>query len=172
MYTDESLTLSTDRDRMDVDAIHAFLSTESYWSLGIPRDVVERAITGSLCFGIFDGARQVAFARVITDGATFAYLCDVFVIQQYRGRRLAHRLMNAIDRHPDLQGLRRWNLVTRDAHTLYAGYGFTAPARPEGYMERLRPDIYITPDPATAPTEAGSTMNIIPSSATLDGPQV
>ncbi|HEX8392279.1 MAG TPA: GNAT family N-acetyltransferase [Longimicrobium sp.] len=146
-----SLTFVTDRDRMDVDAIHTFLSEESYWAQGIPRDVVQRAMAGSLCFGVLDGSRQVAFARVVTDGATFAYLCDVFVIQEYRGRGVAHQLMQVIDRHPALQGLRRWNLVTRDAHDLYARFGFTAPARPEGYMERLRPDIYTAPLPAVDP---------------------
>lgn len=112
---DDELTLSTDPDRMDVDVIHTFLATESYWAQGIPHETVVRAIAGSLCFGIFDGARQVAFARVITDSATFAYLCDVFVIREYRGRRLGHRLMEAIDRTPVCRacGASTWSRATR-----------------------------------------------------------
>jgi GNAT superfamily N-acetyltransferase len=103
---------------------------------------LRRAIAGSLCFGLYHGNAQVGFARVITDKATFAYLCDVFVLDAYRGKKLSRWLMEAIVIHPDLQGLRRFVLVTRDAHGLYEQFGFRPLARPEGYMEWHRPDIY------------------------------
>ena len=146
------LEISTDPARMDVRAIHAYLSGESYWARGVPLDVVERSVKHSLCFGIFDGAAQVAFARVVTDRATFAYLCDVYVLEAYRGRGLGKRLMGEIDAHPELQGLRRWSLVTRDAHGLYAQFGFVTPARPERYMERVDPDIYQRAAPPGPPS--------------------
>lgn len=136
------LTLSLDSARMDVDVIHRYLATESYWAFGIPKDVVARSIAHSLCVGVFDGQHQVGFARVITDRATYAYLCDVFVLATHRRRGIASWMMEAIDRHPDLQGLRRWNLVTRDAHDLYRTRGYVTPSRPEGYMERLDRDVY------------------------------
>ena len=135
--------VSTDADAMDVDAIHAYLST-AYWSMGIPKDVVARAIAGSLCFGVFTHDQQVGFARVITDRATFAYLCDVYVLDDHRGRGLASWLMETIVAHPDLQGLRRFVLATRDAHGLYEKFGFASLARPEAYMEIYRPAIYST----------------------------
>jgi GNAT superfamily N-acetyltransferase len=138
-----ALRLSTEAGEMDVDAIHAYLSGESYWSRGIPREVVARAIRHSLCFGAFDGRAQVAFARVVTDRATYAYLCDVYVLDAYRGRGVGKWLMESIDAHPELQGLRRWGLVTRDAHGLYAQFGYTPLARPERFMERTDPDIYV-----------------------------
>ncbi|GAB3513324.1 GNAT family N-acetyltransferase [Pseudoxanthomonas daejeonensis] len=138
-----TLRISTDRDELDVDLIHGFLSQEAYWSRGIPRTTLERAIAGSLCFGGYlEGAGQVAFARVTTDGATFAYLADVFVLPSQRGRGFGKRLMDAVMVHPQLQGLRRFMLATGDAHGLYAHYGFTAPSRPQTLMEILRPDIY------------------------------
>jgi GNAT superfamily N-acetyltransferase len=115
--------ISAERSRIDVDAVHAFL-TRSYWSPGISRELVERSIAGSLPFGVFHGSHQIGFARVITDRATFAYLADVYVLEEYRGRGLSKRLMEAILSHPELQGLRRFMLVTRDAHELYARYGF------------------------------------------------
>ena len=133
--------LSDDLARLDVEAIHAFLR-ESYWAAGIPREVVERSLRGSLCFGVYEGQRQVGFARCVTDRATYAYLADVFVLPSHRGRGLSKWLMECISAHPDLQGLRRWNLVTRDAHGLYAQHGFTAPRHPERYMEKLDPDVY------------------------------
>jgi len=133
--------LSDDPARLDVEAIHAFLR-ESYWAAGIPREVVERSLRGSLCFGVYEGQRQVGFARCVTDRATYAYLADVFVLPSHRGRGLSKWLMECISAHPDLQGLRRWNLVTRDAHGLYAQHGFTAPRHPERYMEKLDPDVY------------------------------
>ncbi|MBO9715695.1 MAG: GNAT family N-acetyltransferase [Pseudoxanthomonas sp.] len=139
----DALRISTDRDDLDVDLIHRFLSEEAYWSRGIPRATVERAIAGSLCFGGYlDGVGQVAFARVTTDGATFGYLADVFVLPSQRGRGFSKQLMDAIMVHPQLQGLRRFMLATGDAHGLYAQYGFTAPSRPQTLMEILRPDIY------------------------------
>lgn len=127
--------------RLDVDTIHAFLR-ESYWSPGIPRGVVERAIAGSLCFGVHLGAAQVGFARVVTDRATFAYLADVFILPPHRGRGLSKRLLAHIAAHPDLQGLRRFMLATRDGHGLYAKFGFTPVAQPDRLMEILRPDVY------------------------------
>lgn len=137
------LRISTCREELDVEMIHRFLSQDAYWSRGIPRETVERAIAGSLCFGgHLDGVGQVAFARAATDGATFAYLADVFVLPAWQGRGLGRQLMDAVMAHPQLQGLRRFLLATRDAHALYAGYGFAAPASPQTLMEVLRPDIY------------------------------
>lgn len=121
-------------DRMDVDAIHRFLGGESYWAKGIPREVVARSIEHSLCFGAFDGDAQVGFARVISDRATFAYLADVYVLPSHRNRGIAKRIMEAVLAHPELQGLRRWHLVTRDAHALYAQFGFAALDAPERHM--------------------------------------
>jgi GNAT superfamily N-acetyltransferase len=133
---DDGLIISTDPARLDLDAIHAFLAT-SYWAAGIPREVVERAVRHSLCFGAYEGGRQVGFARVITDHATFAYLCDVYVQPSHRGQSVGKRLMAAIMAEPTLQGLRRWTLFTRDAHGLYERFGF-GPARfPERLMEIL-----------------------------------
>ena len=121
----EGFTLSTDPARLQMDAIYQFLSQESYWATGIARSIVERAVQGSLCFGIYQGDRQAAFARVITDRATFAYLCDLFVLPEFRGQGLGEWLVESILAHPELQGLRRWLLFTRDAHGLYARFGFT-----------------------------------------------
>ncbi len=140
-HTSGEYEISCDAARLDIDAIHAFLST-TYWSPGVPREVVARAIGNSLCFGLYHGGAQVGFARVVTDRATFAYLADVYVLDAHRGRGLARRMMEAIDAHPQLQGLRRWMLATRDADALYAGFGFTALAAPERFMERHRPDVY------------------------------
>ena len=152
-YHRDNFTLSTDPARLDVDAIHAFLTT-AYWSPGIPREIVARAIQHSLCFGVYDGARQIGFARVITDRATYAYLADVFIIEEYRGRGLSKWLIAGILAHPDLQDLRRWGLATRDAHGLYRQFGFTELAAPERWMEIAKPDIYKmkleNADPGTA----------------------
>lgn len=133
--------VSTDPARLDVDAVHAFL-TRSYWAAGIPVETVARALAGSLCFGLYHQEKQVGLARVITDGATFAYLCDVYVLEEHRGRGLGRWLMDMVMAHPSLQGLRRWSLVTRDAHGLYAGLGFQSLKAPERHMEIHRPDIY------------------------------
>lgn len=136
-----AFVISTDAERLDLDVVHGFL-TRSYWSAGVPRAVVARSMRHSLCFGLYEWERQVGFARVITDRATFAYLADVFVIESHRGRGLSKWLMEAILAHPDLQGLRRFSLVTKDAHGLYAGFGFAPLGAPERHMEMLRPDVY------------------------------
>jgi GNAT superfamily N-acetyltransferase len=136
------LQISTDKDRLDMELIHRFLSAEAYWSHGIPRATVERAIAGSLCFGGYLGGRQVAFARVVTDGATFGYFADVFVLPEHRGQGHAKALVAAVMAHPQLQGLRRFSLATSDAHGLYAAFGFAPPARPQTLMEKLDPDVY------------------------------
>jgi GNAT superfamily N-acetyltransferase len=139
--------ITTDAGRFDVQAIHSFLS-RSYWSPGVPRAIVERAIQNSLCFGVLLGSAQVGFARVITDRATFAYLADVYVLEEHRGKGLSKRLMDAVVAHPELQGLRRMLLATKDAHTLYARYGFKALAAPERMMEVHRPNVYSSGDSA------------------------
>lgn len=131
--------ISTDPARIDLDVVHGFLAG-SHWAAGIPRDVVERAVMNSLCFGAYRDGRQVGFARVISDRATYAYVSDVFVLPEERGAGIGHRLMAAIMAHPDLQGLRRWNLFTRDAHALYRKFGFGDARYPERLME-------IMPDP-------------------------
>jgi GNAT superfamily N-acetyltransferase len=133
--------VTTDPARIDRDLVHGFLA-ESYWSKGIPREVFERSIANALCFSLYDGAAQVGFARVVTDHATFAYLADVFVLASHRGRGLSKLIMETIIAHPDLQGLRRWVLATRDAHGLYARYGFAPPAEPDRFMERWDPQVY------------------------------
>src|SRR5437899_7842720 len=135
---------TTDAAWFDEDLIHRVLSA-SYWAEGIPREVVARSIRNSLCFGIFEGAKQVGFARVISDYATFAYLADVFIIESHRGRGLAKFLMECIVKHPELQGLRRWTLATRDAHELYANYGFKPLAKPDRFMELHDPEVYKRP---------------------------
>lgn len=137
-----SLDVRIGRDAVDVDVVHGWLSRESYWAAGIPRTVVERALDHSLCFSGYLGDRQVAFARVVTDCATFAYLADVFVLEDARGQGISARLMDAVLAHPDLQGLRRFMLATRDAHGLYTRYGFALPAHPGSLMERYAPDVY------------------------------
>jgi len=133
--------VTTDRSRLDLDTIHGFLTT-SYWARGIPRETVARSMEHSLCFGALDGDRQVGFARVISDRATFAYVCDVFALESERGRGVGKSLMAAIMAHPDLQGLRRWTLATRDAQDLYRQFGFGPPAHPERQMEVLVRDPY------------------------------
>ena len=130
--------VSTDPARLDVDVIHGFL-TRSYWAAGISRELVERSIRGSLCFGAYQEGRQVGFARVISDHATYAYVSDVFVLPTHRGHGVGKRLMAAIMAHPDLQGLRRWTLATRDAHALYRQFGFGGPRHPDRQMEILGP---------------------------------
>lgn len=144
--------ISTDAARLDLDVIHGFLS-RAYWSEAIPREIVERAMRNSLCFGAYCEGRQVGFARVVSDFATYAYIGDVFVLPSHRGRGFSKRLVEAILSHPELQGLRRWSLVTHDAHGLYRQFGFTSLAHPERYMEIARPGLYqgrdaITPGPS------------------------
>jgi len=136
--------LSTDRSRLNLDVIHNFL-TNCYWAKGIPRDVVAASIEHSLCFGVYDGTgAQVAFARVISDFATIAYLGDVFVLDSHRGHGLGKWMMQCIMQHPALQGLRRWILLTRDAHGLYSQFGFKALQSPDRYMELHNADIHRT----------------------------
>lgn len=134
--------ISCDKERLDVDAIHAFLQ-RSYWSPGVPRNVVQRAISNSLCFGVYQSAGQVGFARVVTDKATFAYLADVYILESHRGLGLGKKLVEFIMAHQDLQGLRRFMLATRDAHGLYGQFGFGPVATPERLMEILDPDVYL-----------------------------
>jgi ribosomal protein S18 acetylase RimI-like enzyme len=133
-------TISTERVRMDVDVIHGYLS-RAYWSAGIPREIVERALQHSLCFGLFEGETQIGFARAVTDSTTFAYVCDVFVLESHQGKGLGTWLMQCVMRHPDLQGLRRCQLVTRDAHALYEKVGFRPLNQPERHMERTTPAV-------------------------------
>jgi GNAT superfamily N-acetyltransferase len=138
--------VSTDPARLDVDAVHAYLK-DLYWARGIPRAVVERSLRNSLGFGVYRGEELVGFARVVTDLATFGYVGDVFVIEAHRGRGLSKWLMECILDHPDLRAMRRWHLVTRDAHGLYAKFGFAEP--PAGkHMERVRQNPYPVPPPA------------------------
>lgn len=134
--------VSTDRTRLDLDVIYGFL-TNSYWAKGIPREIVARSIEHSLCFGVYDGnGVQVGFARVVSDFATYAYIADVFVVESHRGCGLGKSLMECIMQHPALQGMRRWNLTTRDAHSLYAQVGFKPLKVPERYMEIQRTNMY------------------------------
>lgn len=141
--------ISTDRLRLDVDLIHRFLSTGFRDTEGIPRDVLERSLEHSLCFGVYQGERQVGFARVVTDGATFAFLSDDFIVESHRRRGLATWLMRCILAHPDLQGLRRILLVARD-HRLHLKTGFTPLKQPETYMEIYHPAVYATTPAARA----------------------
>ena len=126
--------ISTDPSLLNDDTIWHYLSVESYWAKSVPRDVVEKSIANSLCFGIYHQKKQIGFARLITDKATFAYLADVFVLAEYRGKGLSKWLMQVIHAHPDLQGLRRWVLGTRDAHGLYEQFGFRRLEKSERIM--------------------------------------
>ncbi len=141
MFFQEGYQLSEDQKRMDVTAIHSFLTT-SYWARGIPIEIVERAVRNSLAFGVFRSGAQVGFARVVTDGATFAYLADVYILEAHRGKGLSKALIHHIIGHPQLQGLRRFILATRDAHGLYAQNGFKPLAAPDTFMEILNPNVY------------------------------
>lgn len=142
-YRRGEFVISTDRERLILDVIHGFL-TNSYWAKNIPREVVARSIEHSLCFGIYEGGTQIGFARVVSDFATVAYLGDVFVLESHRGRGLSKWLMECVMQHPALQNLRRWILLTRDAHGLYSQFGFTPVPAPERYMELHRADVYET----------------------------
>jgi GNAT superfamily N-acetyltransferase len=133
--------VTADPARIDRELVYGFLS-ESYWSKGLPREVFERSIANSLCFSLYEGDGQIGFARAITDRATFAYLADVFVLPSHRGRGLAKLIMEAVVAHPELQGLRRSVLATRDAHGLYARYGFTPLHAPDSFMELWNPNVY------------------------------
>lgn len=138
----EGYTISSDQNQMDIKSIHDFIST-SYWGEGIPLETLTRAIHNSLCFGVFDNEeKQVGFARMITDSATYAYLADVYILEGHRGKGLSKWLMEEIMSHSDLQGLRRMTLATADAHGLYEQYGFSELAKPEIFMENWKPEIY------------------------------
>jgi len=132
----ENYTISTDPSRLDVDAIVDML-TRAYWAKGRPRERTERALANSLVFGVYNGDKQIGIARIVSDYAVFAYLCDVFIHEDYRGRGLGKWLMETVKSHPDLQGLRRWVLATHDAHGLYKQYGFTPLENPQNWMEDL-----------------------------------
>ena len=131
--------ISTDKALLDVDMIYNYLNDESYWAQGIPREKLEKGIANSLCFGVYEGDKQVGFARVITDNATFAYLCDVFILTAFRKKGLSKWLVQTIVNHSDLQGLRRWSLATADAQGLYNQFGFTQIIKPERWMEIFTP---------------------------------
>ena len=133
--------ISTDPARLDTTAIHAFLSG-TYWSPGVPLAVVERAVQNSVCVGAYTGSSQVGFARMVTDKATFAYLADVYVLDEHRGNGISKKMMEALMQVPELQGLRRMMLATRDAHGLYEKFGFKPLAAPARFMELHRPDVY------------------------------
>src|SRR5262245_2043290 len=137
----DGYTIVADPDRLDVDAIHAYL-THSYWAEGIPIEIVRRSLQYSVNFCIQRGSELVGFGRVITDRATFGYVGDVFVLEPHRGKGLSKWLMECIVSHPELQGFRRWVLITRDAHGLYRRFGFQPLAKPDRYMERHSPDAY------------------------------
>ena len=137
-----AIAITTDVTRIDLDRVHGWLARKSYWAGQMPRSVFQRAVHGSLCFGALEAQATVGFCRVISDGATFAYLSDMFVDPERRRRGIGRALMAAISAHPDLQDLRRWMLVTADAHGLYARHGFAPLAAPERFMERRDPDVY------------------------------
>ena len=141
-----ALRISTDPADIDLDVVHGFLSREAYWCRGVPRALLEKAIANSLCFSALADGRQVGFARVVTDRATFAYLCDVFVLPQARGAGVSKAILAAIDAHADLQGLRRFLLATADAHGLYAQYDFVPLERLQCYMECYWSDVYSAPE--------------------------
>lgn len=134
--------VSTDKTRLDINTIHDYLSNHSYWAGGVPLDTVKRAIENSVCFGLYEEDKLIGFARVITDKATFAYLGDVFVLDKYRGKGLSKWLMECVFKHPELQGFRRWLLLTRDAQELYKKFGFKEFHAPDRCMELWFPNVY------------------------------
>jgi len=141
-----NFTITTDMGKLDLQAIHDFLSIESYWCKDIPIKTVKEALDHSLNFGLFHKDKQIGYARVISDYATIAYLGDVFVLKEYRGQGLSKWLMEKIMMHPNLQGLRRWILLTADAHELYKKYGWKNIKNPEKWMEKHNPDVYKNPN--------------------------
>jgi len=134
----DGFTISTDKARLDIEAIIAFLA-DAYWAQGRTREVIARSIQNSICFGMYDGDRQIGFARVISDCATFARLCDVYIAKEYRGRGLGNWFMAVVMAHPELQGLARWSLATRDAHDFYRQFGWSELKSPERWMEIFNP---------------------------------
>lgn len=140
--TIDSYSVSTKKDMLNIDMIHTFLSTKAYWCLNIPREKVERSIENSLCFGVYKGDEQVGFARVISDYSTIAYLGDLFILEEHRGIGLSKLLMDTVMNYPDLQGLRRWILITGDAHGLYEKFGWTELKSPSKWLEFHNDRIY------------------------------
>lgn len=138
--------ISTDKNKLDLKLIHRFLSNDSYWAKGRTLAVVVRSVENSLSFGIYKNNKQIGFARVVTDFATFAWVADVFIVNEHRGQGLSKWLMETITSHPDLQGFRRWVLATKDAHELYRQFGFIELKRPERWMERPDPNMQESPD--------------------------
>ncbi len=135
--------ISTDKSKLNIEMIHQYLCNESYWAKGIPEATVRKSIEGSVCFAVYFHNEQVGFARVITDNATFAYLADVFILPEHRGKGLSKWMMQVISTHPGLQGLRRWMLATKDAHGLYAQFGFTVINNNGRFMELHNPNVYM-----------------------------
>ncbi|PKN97175.1 MAG: GNAT family N-acetyltransferase [Chloroflexi bacterium HGW-Chloroflexi-5] len=144
--TNGEFTITTDKSKMDLATIHRFLSEESYWCKNVPVKRVKKAMDHSLNFGVFHGDRQVGYARVISDFSSVAYLGDVFILKEFRGQGLSKWMMETIISHPELQGLRRWILLTADAHELYRKYGWTNIKNPEKWMEKHDPDAYKKPE--------------------------
>lgn len=141
-WRDGEFTISTDKSRLQIEAIHRFLSEESYWAQERSKDLTETAIEHSVCFGVYVGEEQIGFARVVTDHATFAYIGDVYITVPFRGRGLSKWLMRTIIEHPELQGFRRYILATRDAHGLYEQFEFSALRHPDRWMEKTAPNAY------------------------------
>ena len=138
----DNFSISDDRKKIQFEVIYDFLANHSYWAREIPIEIVRRCINGSLCFGVYDGGKQIGFARVVTDGSTYGYIADVFILEQYRGKGLSKWLMATIMSDSRLGGFRRWSLATRDAQGLYAQFGFQVVSNPERKMEILNRDIY------------------------------
>lgn len=141
-WKQDQFVIDTERSRLQLDVIHSFLSEESYWANTRTLDQTRTAIKNSICFGVYDGERQIGFARVVSDRATFAYIGDVFILKEFRGQGLSKWLMETIVSYPDLQGLRRWILATRDAHGLYKQFDFNSLRFPDRWLERTSPDAY------------------------------
>ena len=142
----DGFLISTDKSKLDIAALHEFLSKEAYWSLGVPIEIIRKTTENALNFGLYEGEKQIGYAKVISDFATIAYLGDVYVLPEYRGRGLSKWLMEIIIAHPRLQGFRRWVLSTKDAHGLYERFGFIKLHRPERWMERPDPNMKESPD--------------------------
>lgn len=138
----DNYSITTDRCKMDLKAIYDYLSIESYWSKGIPLETFKTSVKNSLNFGVFHQNKQIGFARIISDFATMAYLADVYILTEHRGKGLSKWLMEIILSHPDLQGLRRWILLTKDAHELYKKFGWKELKDPSKYLELHDPDVY------------------------------
>jgi GNAT superfamily N-acetyltransferase len=138
-FIKKGFNISTDKDLIDFETVYNYLNIDSYWAQGISAERLKKAIENSICFGIYDQSKQAGFARVVTDKATFAYICDVFILADYRRLGLSKWLIQTIKQHPELQGLRRWSLATADAHGLYAQFSFEPISRPENWMEIFTP---------------------------------